>query len=236
MTTGVALAVGGVPAALAAAASGVIATSFEKVRGRDAARAQKVMERLLKADELPDEFADHLRQCMLREDENVLGALRQLLMAAVEAVSPAALDAMAKIVRLHLRDRCPVWVARGGVRTFAEAIEPELAAMRSFLPHVVSYPSRRPAIFEAAGRGEFGHGELSTVGLFVQAGSAWELRVSDPKAEIGPAPEHHRRLFRLLKLNGLADEVTTPPDGVRSIDCVAIDIAVAGHLAAALTP
>lgn len=75
---------------------------------------------------------------------------------------------------------------------------------------------------------------MTTVSLYVAEGRIWELRVGDPRAEIGVVPAEHRRLFRLLKLYGLADQITDAPKGVRAVDCLALDVTVVNELALVL--
>jgi hypothetical protein len=230
---GVAAATLGASGSLAAAAGGVLGVAFERFGSRDTRRAARIVERLISTDETPEDFANYLRGRLLNDDDAVIGTFRSLLTAALDAVSPAALEAMAQLARRHLRGLAPVWLARGGLRTFAEATDAELGALRQFLPMVAAYPARRSAIFEAAGRHYVGMDQIKTVGLYVAEGRTWEVRVADPRAEIGPAPEHHRRIFRLLKLHGLADPVTDPPTKTRDTDCIAIEVAVANELATA---
>jgi hypothetical protein len=152
------------PGALAAAAGGVLGIAFERVGSRDTRRATKIVERLITSDESPADFAQYLRDRLLHDDDEVISAFRSLLTAALDAVSSAALEAMAQLARRHLRGLVPAWLARGGLRAFAETTDAELSALREFLPMVATYPTQRPAIFAAAGRHYVGMDQLKTVG------------------------------------------------------------------------
>lgn len=79
----------------------------------------------------------------MKDDEEVFSALRALLDAALDAVSPSALEAIAAVGRDYLRDECPAWVARGWIRIFSEVTLGELRALRELASAAVKAIGRR---------------------------------------------------------------------------------------------
>lgn len=214
----------GAPGVLAAAAGGVLGLGFDRITAQDTRRAQRLVERLLERDESPEQFADHIRERLLAEDEGVLSAFRSLLTAALDAVSPAALEPMAVLARRHLREpRIPMWLARGGLRTLAECTAEELGGLRQFvtaLPALASTGINRVGVFVHDQQLEIiGHRGAARIGTRL----------------LGPAPAHSRRVFRVLKVHGLADDATDAPSDISTPDAIAIETLVVSELILALS-
>lgn len=118
--------------ALAAALTSVptlVGLGWEKIAGRAKGRAQRLYQRMLEVDEDPAQFAEHLKS----DREDVLTALRALITASVDAISPAAIEPIALIGREYLRDRCPGFLARGWLRILTELTESEIAELRELV-------------------------------------------------------------------------------------------------------
>jgi len=209
----------GAPAVIAAAAGGVLGVGIERVMNRDTRRAQRLFERLLEGDESPEEFAQHLRDRLLADDEAVISAFRSLLAASLDAVSESALESMAVLARRHFREpHIPVWLARGGLRVMAECTAQELAGLRQFVQALAEAPSN-----------------MRRIGVFVHDDQLEVIRSpeSTPRL-IGPVPPDRRRLFRLLKVHALADDATDAPPRIPNVDAIAIELVVVRELELAL--
>lgn len=218
------------PVIMAAGEIGALVTdvAWDRVSKQNRSRARGIMSRLLYAEEDPASFEAYLNQKLLEEDQEIIGAVRSLINAAVDAVSPAAMAAMALLAREHLRQRTDTWIARGGLRVLAECTDAELGALRGLFfalaePFRTRSTTMGPPVPIAVGCNP----ELRYIQIDLQAAAWWGDRLSD-------APDQHRRLFRLLKAHGLADNASQVPPGAVALDAMGIQFAVIRPLSIAL--
>ena len=115
---------------IAATVPALVALGLDRISKKSRERARDIVQRMIAVDETPAEFAEFLNARIMDEDEAVIGAMRTLLVASVDALSLAALEPMSLIGRQYLRQRTPAWVARGWLRLLAELSDEELAALR----------------------------------------------------------------------------------------------------------
>lgn len=119
------------PAGAAVAfASGVAAIAWDRLGSRNRRRAEQLFQQMTDGDEDPTAFIDMINRRLLIDDEEVFVALRLLLNATLDAISPAAMGAIAIIGRAYLRGKCSAPLARGWIRIISELTTSELAALR----------------------------------------------------------------------------------------------------------
>ena len=108
----------------------VIGLGFDRIRSRGERRAERLLKQMTEADSSPEAFVEGIRARLEADDPELVGALRSLLVASVEAVSDSAIEPMALLGRAYLRGECPTWVARGWLRILAEMTDTELVELR----------------------------------------------------------------------------------------------------------
>lgn len=125
-----ALSLTGPAGAAVAAIGGLVSIAWNKIGGRNQRKAESLFLKMAQADPDPSEFIQQLHRRLEADDEEVFVALRGLLNAALDAVSPASLEAIALVGREYLRARCSAAIARGWVKLISEVTTQELAALR----------------------------------------------------------------------------------------------------------
>lgn len=190
----------------------IAAVALEKISSASKRRAERIVARMIEMDEPPGDFADYLNARLMDEDEEVIGALRTLLLASIDAIAPAALEPMALVGRRYLRKQTPAWIARGWTRLLAELTEAELRALREIVVVGVKTWRRlqsmgsRPAVELIVSRGG---GDRDHVGI---SASLPEFRGARPIAA-----GHASRLVDLMAMHQLGrDRIVMEPDGFPS--------------------
>lgn len=114
----------------------LIGVGFNAIKSADQKRAEKLLERMVGADEDPTDFVDALNS-RLAKDPEVVAAFRALMVASIESVALAAIEPIALVGRQHLRGTCPAWAARSWLRVLAELAEDELGMLRTLVLEAV---------------------------------------------------------------------------------------------------
>lgn len=127
---GAALALGGPAAAALAAIGGLVSIAWNKIGTRNQRKAEELFRRMAEADDDPLDFINMLNRRLEADDEEVFVAVRALLNATLDAISPAAMEAISLIGREYLRGRCIAVTARGWIGLISELTSPELGALR----------------------------------------------------------------------------------------------------------
>lgn len=212
-----------VPTRLAADAS-VLGVRLEDVSAYETQRANLLFARLFARDKHPEEFAQELRDHLRVGDAEVSAVLRTMLIAALDALTPAAIEPMAVLARRFLRTRdAPVWLVRGGLRTLAECSAVEFGALQQLMGDLAAFVAANPYLP--------GH-PMRRFGVFVDQSGLAEIPVRSASAarpkrnRIAGKPGEHRRLFRLLKTHGLADEASDAPSHVPSVDAIGLEVGI----------
>jgi hypothetical protein len=127
-----AMVAGPVEALVAAAAGGIASFAgvfIDGLAARDTRLATELFENMVMADDEPVELVMLLAEQLHSEDEEMLIKLRAVMRADLEAASPAALPAIARVGREYIRGYVPSWVARGWLRVLSEASSDEIDAL-----------------------------------------------------------------------------------------------------------
>lgn len=128
-------------AALATMVPAVVEQGFHAIAKIRDWRTKRVAQVLIESDEDPEGFAGELNAKLLSENEDAIAAFRALMVATLEAVSPAALEPIAHVGRQYLRERCPKWIARSWLRVLTELDDGEIAALREAVEAGRNFPT-----------------------------------------------------------------------------------------------
>jgi hypothetical protein len=131
--TSTVVAVASIAAVPAAIIPALVSLGFHHVGKRSLRAAEKLFDRLVDGD--ADLEAD-LKRRLEAEDEEILTAFHRLLVASLDAVTPAATVPMAYVGRLYLKNQVPKWLARAAVEVLRRVDEDELAALRRLMVEV----------------------------------------------------------------------------------------------------
>jgi len=166
------------------------------------------------------------------KDERLAAAIISGARAAADAVADDAIPPIALLTRVYQRKAPPLesTLFRGMLRMLSDLDRPALQQLARFGHLVAAFLAEDP--------------RRTRTGVYVERNQLWEVRnvqaqpvlLGDLLAQhIGDrGGPHTRRMFRILKAQGLADDATLIPSSVPSVDAIAIEREVVDLLVAVL--